>query len=88
MQSFIEKCYPDKEVANHAISFFNDNTVFHFGQVLKCRQKQTSLDRGLMRQRPNEPEASFSGAKRQKRERTSEEQLPDIFTEGYTPSKQ
>ncbi|XP_059558184.1 tigger transposable element-derived protein 1-like isoform X1 [Myotis daubentonii] len=66
MQSFIEKYHPDKEVAHRAINLFNDNAVFHFRQMLKRRQKQ-SLGRFLVRQRPSEPEASSSGAKRRKR---------------------
>ncbi|KAK1327547.1 hypothetical protein QTO34_013049 [Cnephaeus nilssonii] len=66
MQSFIEKYHPDKEVANRAISLFNDNAVLHFRQVLNRRQKQ-SLGRYLVRQRPSEPEARSSGAKRRKR---------------------
>ena len=69
MASFIEKYHPDKEVANCAISLFSDNAVFHFRQGLKCRRKETSLDRFLVRQRPSELKASSSGAKRQKRER-------------------
>ncbi|KAK1345523.1 hypothetical protein QTO34_007981, partial [Cnephaeus nilssonii] len=55
MPSFIEKYHPDKAVANHAIYLFYDNAVSHFRQVLKCRQKQTSLDRFLVRQRPKSP---------------------------------
>nr|KAF6463386.1 tigger transposable element derived 1 [Molossus molossus] len=66
MQNFIEKYHPDREVASRAINLFNDNAMFHFRQVLKRRQKQ-SLDRFLVRQRPSEPEASSSGAKRRKR---------------------
>ncbi|XP_036212432.1 tigger transposable element-derived protein 1-like isoform X2 [Myotis myotis] len=66
MQSFIEKYHPDKEVAHRAINLFNDNAVLHFRQMLKRRQKQ-SLGRFLVRQRPSEPEASSSGAKRRKR---------------------
>ena len=82
VQSVIEKYHPDTEVANRAINLFNDNAVFYFRQELKRRQKQTSLDRFLVRQRPSEPEASSSGAERQKRERTPGEQLPDILKEG------
>ena len=36
---FIEKYHLDKEVANHVINLLNDNTVFHFKQVIKLRQK-------------------------------------------------
>ena len=66
--SFIENYHHDKEVANASLSLFNGNAVFHFRQVLK-QQKQTPLNGFLVRHRPSEPEASSSGAKRQKRER-------------------
>ncbi|KAK1346620.1 hypothetical protein QTO34_000479 [Cnephaeus nilssonii] len=59
-QSFIKKYHPDKEVAN-CVNSFNDNAVFHFRQVLKCRQKQTSLDSFLVIQRPTEAEGGTPG---------------------------
>ena len=66
--------HPDNEVANCAIIFFNDNTVFHFMQMLKCRQKQTSLGRFQVRYRPSYPEASSSRAKRPKEWRKKKKQ--------------
>ena len=66
---FFEIYHSDEEVANCEINLHCSMTMqyFHFWQLLKCKQKETSLDRCLVRQRPNEPEASSSGAKRQKR---------------------
>ena len=52
IQSFIKKYNPDKDVVTHGKNLFNDNAVFYFRQVLKRRQKQTSLDRFLVRQSP------------------------------------
>ena len=40
-----------------------------------------------MTYKPSEPEAHSSGLKRQKRERTPEEQIPEVM-EGNSPSKQ
>ena len=77
--NFIEKYHLDKEVANHVINLLNDNTVFHIKQVIKLRQKQSSLDRFLVRRTPSEPEVSSSGEKRQKGGRTPEQQQPDVL---------
>jgi hypothetical protein len=43
-----------------------------------------------VRQRSNESQAESSGAKRQKREKveTPGRQLPDVFMEGDSPTKQ
>ncbi|XP_040177160.1 tigger transposable element-derived protein 1-like isoform X2 [Rana temporaria] len=47
VQHFVEKYHPNKDVAVQTINLFNDNTMSHFHQILKRRQKQVSLDRLL-----------------------------------------
>jgi hypothetical protein len=61
-----------------------------FRNILKHRQKQITLDKLFVRQRPRESQAESSGAKTQKREKeeTPGRQLPDVFMEGDSPSKQ
>ena len=49
VESFVEKHHPDKSVASRVMNLFNDNVINHFRQVLKRRQRQTSLDRFLIR---------------------------------------
>ena len=63
----MERYYPDKAVASRSINIFNENAMSHFRSILKRRQKQISLDKFLVRQRPSESQAESSGAKRQKR---------------------
>jgi hypothetical protein len=58
-----------KAVASHSINTFNDNAMFHFRNILKRRQKQTTLDNIFVRQRPSESQAEKSGAKRQKKKK-------------------
>ncbi|XP_076344208.1 uncharacterized protein LOC143244068 [Tachypleus tridentatus] len=60
----------------------------YFRNILKCRQKQTSLNKFLVRNRSGESQAGCNSAKRQKRERTPDGELPDIFKEDESPSKQ
>ncbi|GAB6023411.1 hypothetical protein CHUAL_014216 [Chamberlinius hualienensis] len=40
LQSFVEKCHPDKAAAWRAINIFNDDVMSHFRQLVKRRQKQ------------------------------------------------
>ncbi|GBN32809.1 hypothetical protein AVEN_175137-1 [Araneus ventricosus] len=47
--SCIEKHHPNKAVAVRASNLFYDNAVSHFGQLLKRRQKQMSLDSFLLK---------------------------------------
>lgn len=47
--SYTEKHHPNKEVAMRAANLFNDNAVSHFRQILKRRQKQTTLDSFLVK---------------------------------------
>jgi len=42
--SFVERYHPDKAVASRNIDIFNDNAICHFRNILKCRQKQITLD--------------------------------------------
>ena len=71
VQSFLERYHPDKAVASRSINIFNDNAMCHFRNILKCRQKQITMDNILVRQRPSGSEAELSGAKRQKKEKES-----------------
>jgi hypothetical protein len=50
VQSFVERCHPDKAAASHSINIFNDNVMFHFTNILKHRQKQITLDKFFVRQ--------------------------------------
>jgi hypothetical protein len=64
--------------------------MFHFINISKCRQKQITLDKFFVRQRPNESQAESSGAKRQKseKEETPGRELPIVSMEGDSSSKQ
>lgn len=42
--SYIKKHHPNQTVSKRATDLFNDNAVSHFQQILKRRQKQTTLD--------------------------------------------
>jgi hypothetical protein len=54
------------------------------------RQKQSSLDRFLVKVKPGEPQPGPTKEKRQKRERekTPECQIPEVLLETDSPSKQ
>jgi len=65
----VERYHPNKAVASRNINIINDNAMCHFRNILKRRQKQTTLDNFLVRQRASGSEAESSGAKRQKREK-------------------
>jgi len=67
----MEQYHPDKAVASRSINIFNDNAMCHFRNILKCRQKQFTLENFLVGQRPSGSEAESSGAKRQKKEKES-----------------
>ena len=89
LQSFVEKYHPNKAVASRVCNMFNDNALSHFRQILKRRQKQTSLDRFVVRQGPSDSQAGPSGTKRQRREVTPDRALiPEVLLEGDSPSKQ
>ncbi|XP_066131217.1 tigger transposable element-derived protein 1-like [Saccopteryx bilineata] len=88
VQRFVEKNHPDKAVAGCVCNLFNDNVLPHFRQILKRRQKQTSLDSFLVRHGSTDSEAGPS-AKRPRREVTPDSYLiPKVLMEGHSPSKQ
>ena len=49
LQSFVENHHPNKAVAVWMMNLFNNNTMSHFREILKRRQKQVSLDRFLVK---------------------------------------
>lgn len=49
--SYIKKHHPNQTVAIRATELFNDNAVSHFQQILKRRQKQTTLDSFLLKEK-------------------------------------
>ncbi|XP_069961423.1 uncharacterized protein [Cherax quadricarinatus] len=71
VQSFVEKYHPNKAVASRVCNMFNDNALSHFRQILKRRQKQTSLDRFFVQQASSDSQGGLSASKRQTREVTS-----------------
>ncbi|XP_048366890.1 tigger transposable element-derived protein 1-like isoform X1 [Sphaerodactylus townsendi] len=88
VQGFVEKNHPDKAVAGRVCNSFNDNVLSHFRQILKRRQKQTSLDSFLVRHGSTDSEAGPS-ARRPRREATPDSALiPKVPMEGDSPSKQ
>ncbi|XP_039600068.1 uncharacterized protein LOC120523134 [Polypterus senegalus] len=60
LQTFAENHHPDKERTNRNIDLFNDGTMNFFRQLLKRRQRQTTMDMFAKRLKPNEPEAGGS----------------------------
>jgi hypothetical protein len=51
------------------------------------RQKQSSLDRPLVKVKPGEPQPGPTKEKRQKREKAPECQIPEVLLEADSPSK-
>ena len=89
LQSFVEQYHPNKAVASRVCNMFNDIALSHYRQILKRRQKQTSLDRFFMQQGSNDSQAGPSASKRQRREVTPDRALiPEVLMEGDSPSKQ
>jgi hypothetical protein len=62
----------------------------HFQNILRRRQKQSSLDRFLVKVKPGEPQPGPTSEKRQRREREKipECQIPEVSLEADSPSKQ
>nr|XP_045614774.1 uncharacterized protein LOC123768365 [Procambarus clarkii] len=58
----------------------------YFKNILMHRQKQSSLDKFLLRNAFSE--CNEGNRKRQKRERTSEAQLPEVLMLGNSPAKE
>ena len=49
VSSYVKKHHPNQTEAIRATELFNDNAVSHFQQILKRRQKQTTLDTFLIK---------------------------------------
>jgi hypothetical protein len=41
VQSFMERCHPDTEVASRNINIFTDNAICHFRKILNRRQNKS-----------------------------------------------
>ena len=85
LRELVEQYHPDTVVSNRAVNIFNDNVMSHFRKVLQRRQRQQTLDRFLMKRKTPEERQQ---EKRQRREKTPEQELPFPFMEGDSPSKQ
>jgi hypothetical protein len=59
--------HPNKAQTNRNSIVWNDQTVSHFRNILRRRQKQSSLDRFLVNAKPGDPQPGPSRKKRQKR---------------------
>ena len=90
VKNFAEKYHPNKAQTSRNSIVWNDQTMSHFRNILRRRQKQSSLDRFLVKVKPGEPQPGPSREKRQKKERekTPEFQIPEVLLEGDSPSKQ
>ncbi|KAK4324160.1 hypothetical protein Pmani_005163 [Petrolisthes manimaculis] len=55
---FVEKEHPEKLSTGRALALFDDTCLTHFRNILKRRQKQTSLDKFLVKRRPRQSEES------------------------------
>ncbi|XP_066444151.1 E3 ubiquitin-protein ligase ZFP91 isoform X1 [Eleutherodactylus coqui] len=60
VQGFVEKNHPDKAVAGRVCNLFNDNALPYFRQILKRRQKRTSMDSILGQHRSTDSESGPS----------------------------
>nr|XP_053642646.1 tigger transposable element-derived protein 2-like [Cherax quadricarinatus] len=88
MESFMEKNHPNKVVASHIGNMYSDKVLGHFREVLKSRQKQSSLHSYFARQDSIDSQGGPSGIKKQRRQATPEKQLvPEVLMEGDSPSK-
>ncbi|XP_037012857.2 zinc finger MYM-type protein 5 isoform X1 [Artibeus jamaicensis] len=85
VQNFVEMYHPDKALASRNVDLINEQTMSHFRNILKHRQKQVSLDRLLVDLPKCESPAVFSEAKRQKTEETPEKS-EIILEEDSAPS--
>nr|XP_053637938.1 tigger transposable element-derived protein 1-like [Cherax quadricarinatus] len=89
MERYMEKHHPEKDVASHIGNLYTDRVLAHFREVLKRRQKQSSLDRFFTRQDSIDSQAGPNGIKKQRREVTPEKDLvPEVLMDGDSPSKQ
>ena len=65
VSDFVEKRHPEKLHTGRASAYYNDTCLTHFRNILKKRQKQTSLDHFLIK-RPRSPSVEGEKAKRAK----------------------
>lgn len=77
VKSFVGRYHLDQALANHSRNISDENAMSYLRKIFKRRQKQISLEKSLVRQRPSESQAESRGAKSQKKEReeTSEKQV-------------
>ncbi|XP_053652446.1 ubiquitin-conjugating enzyme E2 G2 isoform X1 [Cherax quadricarinatus] len=65
IKTFAEKYHPNKAQTSHNSIIWNDQTVSHFRNIPRRRQKQSSLDRFLVKVKPeltlNPPEGIIAG---------------------------
>ncbi|XP_069937013.1 tigger transposable element-derived protein 1-like [Cherax quadricarinatus] len=88
-QAFLDDFYLVTEVANRIGSMYNDTLVSHFREILRAREKQSSLERYFVQQGSSDSQAGPSGIKKPRREVTPPKDLvPQVFMEGDSPSKQ
>ena len=70
---FIEKKHPEKVHTGRLLAQFNDICLSHFRNILKSRQKQSSLDRYFSKRPLVSQGESQSDPKKQRREEESDE---------------
>jgi hypothetical protein len=68
VKNFAEKYHPNKAQTSRNSIVWNDQTMSHFRNILRRKQKQSSLDRFLVNVKPGDPQPGPSREKRQKRE--------------------
>ena len=68
---FIEKKHPEKVHTGRLVAQFNDICVSHFRNIVKSRQKQTSLDRYF--KRPRVTDSEEEGESDPKKRKTDDE---------------
>jgi len=89
LQNFVEKYHPDTVITNRMVNMFNDNVMAHFRKILKCRQKQQTLEKFLVK-RTDSPKQISPEPKRQRTvtEEDEERDFPEVTMEEGSTSKQ
>ncbi|XP_067141805.1 tigger transposable element-derived protein 1-like isoform X2 [Centruroides vittatus] len=86
-QAIVEKWHPNIAAVNRSINFFDNKVMAYFRNIQKRRRHQTTLERFFSKEnQESKPNPSASKTKRQKSERTPEEQLFGVFMETDSPS--
>ena len=85
IQAFVVKYHPDMAPTSRHVDIF-DNVMWHFRKVLDNRKKQVSLDKYFKRK--EHPVEESSSSKKFAKEKTSKDDLPSVFMERDSPSKQ